>query len=103
MPAPVVPAPPAKVGTMAAPATIIVTLPAEAKLSIDDAATKQTSARRVFVSPTLNPGETYSYTLKAEFVAEGKPVVQSKKVTVTAGNEATVSFSASDLAGVASR
>jgi len=96
------PAAPAKVG-QAAPATIIVNLPAEAKLTIDDAATKQTSARRVFVSPTLNAGESYSYTLKAEFVAEGKPVVQSKTVTVTAGIETAVSFTASDLAGVASR
>lgn len=99
MPAPIAPV---KIG-QAAPATIIVTLPADAKLSIDDAVTKQTSDRRVFVSPTLNAGETYSYTLKAEFVAEGKAVVQSKKVSVTAGIETAVSFSASDLAGVASR
>ncbi len=89
--------------TMAAPATIVVSLPADARLSIDDAATTSTSVRRVFVSPELNPGREYHYTLKAEWVRDGKPVVVSKTVTVSAGNETKVTIEAEGLAGVASR
>jgi uncharacterized protein (TIGR03000 family) len=69
-----------------------VTLPADAKLTIDGAVTTSTSARRVFVSPELAPEKEFHYTLKADFVKEGKPVTVSKKVAVTAGKETTVSL-----------
>jgi uncharacterized protein (TIGR03000 family) len=86
-----------------APATIVVALPADARLTVDDAPTTSTTARRVFVSPELNPGVQYNYTFKAEFVREGKPVTVSKIVTVTAGAETNVNFEAGNAAGVASR
>ncbi len=86
-----------------APATIVVSLPAEAKLSIDNALTTSTSAERVFQSPELPAGRDFSYTLKAEFQFEGKPVVVTKKVSVRAGIESRVTIGAADLAGVASR
>jgi uncharacterized protein (TIGR03000 family) len=93
-----------KGGAMApAPATIVVSLPAEARLLIDDTATTSRSDRRVFVSPELNPGREYHYTLKAEWVRDGKPVVVSKEVAVSAGNETQVSFEAETPAGVVSR
>jgi uncharacterized protein (TIGR03000 family) len=85
-----------------APATIIVSLPEAAKLTIDDAATTSLSARRVFVSPALPAGKEFHYTLKAEFARDGKPVTVNKSVTVRAGEETSVDLTA-DLAGVASR
>ncbi len=85
-----------------APATIIVTLAADAKLSIDDAATTSTASPRVFTSPVLPVGHDYHYTLKAEMVRNGKPVVISREVTVRAGEESRVNLEAG-LAGVASR
>jgi uncharacterized protein (TIGR03000 family) len=91
-----------KQGATAAPATIVVSLPNEAKLMIDGVATTSTSARRVFVSPELNPGQDYHYNLKVEFVQDGKKVELTKKVTVSAGNESTVSFEATEPS-VASR
>ena len=48
-----------------APATIIVSLPADATLTIDDAATVSTSSLRVFTSPILPNGRDFHYTLKA--------------------------------------
>ncbi len=91
-------------GTMApAPATIIVSLPADARLSIDDAPTTSTSERRVFVSPELNPGRQYHYTLKAEWNRDGKNVVVTKEVAVSAGNQTAVTLEAANVAGVASR
>src|SRR5205823_11966785 len=55
-----------------APATIVVTLPTEAKLTVDGNPTTSTSDRRVFVSPALDRGMEYFYTLKAEVVRDGK-------------------------------
>ncbi len=86
-----------------APATIIVSLPVDAKLSIDEAVTTSTSTQRVFLSPELPAGRDFSYTLKAEFQHEGKPVVVSKKVNVRAGMESRVTIGSADLTGIASR
>ena len=74
------------------PATIVVTLPADAKLTIDDYVTNSTSERRVFVSPALEPGKTYAYTLKAEVMRDNKPQVVTKEVTVRAGEETPVTL-----------
>jgi len=74
------------------PATLVVTLPAEAKLTIDDYVTNSTSERRVFLSPALTPGKTYSYTLKAELLRDNKPQVVTKEVLVRAGEETPISF-----------
>ena len=77
---------------IAAPATIVVSLPADAKLMVDGKATTSTSAVRTFVSPELTPGKSYYYTLKAEVVREGKPVVVEKRVDIAAGTKVNVSF-----------
>ncbi len=68
-----------------APATILVDLPAEAKLRIDNEATTSTGGSRLFQTPALNPGKEYHYTLTAEVVREGKPIKSEKVVTVRAG------------------
>src|SRR2546426_118647 len=57
------------------PATIIVSLPANARLLIDGNSTSSTSARRIFTSPTLQPGADYVYTLRAEIIRDGQTVV----------------------------
>ena len=75
-----------------APATIIVSLPANAKLTVDETVTKSTSATRVFISPALQVGQEYLYNLKAEVVQNGKTITLAKQVTVRAGNETTVSL-----------
>src|SRR5437762_1111793 len=69
-----------------APATIVVNLPAPAKLTIDGNTTSSTSERRVFVSPALEAGQEYYYTLKAEINGE----VKEERVTVKAGQEVAV-------------
>jgi uncharacterized protein (TIGR03000 family) len=75
-----------------APATIVVDLPAEARLSIDGDPTTSTGGQRVFVSPELNPGRDYHYTLKAEIVRDGKPVAVAQEVAVRAGEETQVTL-----------
>ncbi len=75
-----------------APATLVVSLPADAVLTIDDQPTTSTSDHRVFVSPNLTTGKDYSYTLKAEVSVNGQSTVVSKVVTVRAGEETQVTL-----------
>jgi uncharacterized protein (TIGR03000 family) len=96
---------PTPYGAMAAaeaPATIVVTLPEDATLSIDDSPTTSTSGNRVFVSPSLPTGREYHYTLKAEVMRDGKPVTVEEKITVKAGEETRIELTL-PATGVASR
>jgi uncharacterized protein (TIGR03000 family) len=67
-----------------------VTLPADAKLTIDDRPTVSTSESRVFESPSLTPGQTFHYVLKATVVRRGKTETVMKKVAVRAGEDTRV-------------
>jgi uncharacterized protein (TIGR03000 family) len=78
--------------SLPAPATILVNLPADATLTIDGEATTSTSSSRVFVSPTLQPGREYHYTLKAEVKRDGKPVSVEERVAVRAGETTPVTL-----------
>lgn len=71
-------------------AKVYVTLPADAQLTIDGAPTVSTSEARVFESPSLTPGKTYYYVLKATVVRDGKTEAVTKEVTVRAGEDARV-------------
>ena len=73
-----------------APAVMRVTLPADAKLTINGSATQSTSARRVFVSPPLPAGKIFQYTLQAEFIRAGKTITIARDVSVRAGRETLV-------------
>jgi uncharacterized protein (TIGR03000 family) len=82
----------------AAPATLAVTLPADARLTFDGKPTTSTGGRREFVTPDLSPGRAYSYTLEAEVLRDGKPVTMEQRVEVHASQEAEVTFSLPVLA-----
>jgi uncharacterized protein (TIGR03000 family) len=73
-------------------AKLIVELPADAKLYVDDQAMKATSPVRSFSTPTLEPGQVYYYELRAEVVRDGKPVSQTKRVLVRAGEVVRAQF-----------
>jgi len=73
-----------------APAVIIVSLPAEAKLSIDGTTTASQTATRVFSSPALESGKDFYYSLTAELVRDGRTVTSTEKVKVRAGEETRV-------------
>lgn len=81
-------------------ATLIVSLPAEAKLAIDGNATTSTTATRVFTTPDLDAGVDFAYTLTAELKRDGQTLTASKQVTVRAGQETrvTLEFPAASVA-----
>jgi len=80
--------------TTAAPdrARLIVEVPSDAKLFIDDKPMKTTSERRSFSTPALVEGESYFYEVRVELMRAGKPVTETKKVTIKAGEVARVDF-----------
>jgi uncharacterized protein (TIGR03000 family) len=71
-------------------AKLYVTLPADAKLTIDGSPTVSTSESRVFVSPSLTPGKTFYYVLEAKVVRDGKTETVTKKVAVRANEDIRV-------------
>lgn len=68
-------------------ATLIVNLPAAATLMIDGYTTKLTSATRTFVTPPLEPGKAYHYTLKATVKVGDKTEEITKVVNVMPGQQ----------------
>jgi uncharacterized protein (TIGR03000 family) len=73
-------------------AKLYVTLPADAKLTINDTPTASTSKSRVFESPSLIPGKTFYYVLKVTVVRDGKDETVTKEVTVRAGEDTRVTI-----------
>jgi uncharacterized protein (TIGR03000 family) len=78
-------------------------LPADARLKINGHVMTNTSSERTFVSPALEPGKTYSYTIEAEYQVDGKPVTVSKKVIVEANKTSRVDLNPAQATTVASR
>jgi uncharacterized protein (TIGR03000 family) len=73
-------------------AHLVVKLPDNAKLYVDDQLLKSGPSRRSFVTPDLQPGQAYYYVLRVEIERDGKPVSQSKRVIVRAGQNIEASF-----------
>jgi uncharacterized protein (TIGR03000 family) len=87
------PAPKATIETRrVAPATIVVMVPADARLTVDGNATTSATARRVLVTPALEVGSDYVYNLTASVVVDGETVTQTQLVTVRGGRTNEVSF-----------
>jgi uncharacterized protein (TIGR03000 family) len=87
----------------AKPATLLVELPADAKLYVDGYLSKQASAKRTIVTPDLDGGSDYTYTLKAESVQDGQTVTKTKTVTFRAGGTVRVDFNEPAAGSVAQR
>jgi uncharacterized protein (TIGR03000 family) len=73
-------------------ASLVVTLPADARLSVDDYKTNSTSGERVFSTPALKVGQDYHYTLSMEVDRGGKVQTVTREVTVRAGETTRVNL-----------
>jgi uncharacterized protein (TIGR03000 family) len=73
-------------------AKLIVELPADAQLYIDDLPMKNASGTRAFSTPTLDPGQAYYYMVRAEVMRDGKPVSETRRVIVRAGQTIRADF-----------
>ena len=75
-------------------ATVVVHLPADAKLYVDGKKANLTSKTRSFITPELQKNQDYYYTVKAEVRRDGVAKEQSKRVFVRAGTVTHVNLNA---------
>ena len=73
-------------------ALVVVSLPAEAKLFLNNQPTRSQGTVRNFLTPPLEPGATFTYVLRAELVHGGQVRVQTQEITFQAGRQANVTF-----------
>src|SRR5205085_4909973 len=85
-----------KIGLNAAPANVVVSLPANAELFANGQRTAQTKAERRFVTPELPAGQVFQYVFTAAIERDGKTVTETKQVEVVAGGSVRVEFDFAD-------
>jgi len=74
-------------------ARLIIEVPQNAKLYIDNQPMKSTSTERFFYTPALQPGQKYYYDVRVEVVKEdGQKVSDKKQIIVQAGDVIRQSF-----------
>ncbi|MBM4071627.1 MAG: TIGR03000 domain-containing protein [Planctomycetes bacterium] len=73
-----------------APATLIVCVPADATLTIDDRPTSSTSEMRVFTTPPLPVASEHTYTLRAQVTRDGMVRTETRQVIVRGGAQTQV-------------
>jgi uncharacterized protein (TIGR03000 family) len=84
-------------------ARVIFELPQGATLYVDEALIARADERRSFRTPVLQKGEQYFYDLRVEVVRDGKKHVESRRITVSAGDVIKADFSSvGKTTGVAS-
>jgi uncharacterized protein (TIGR03000 family) len=73
-------------------ATVVVKLPADARLYAEGRLLQLTSAERTFVTPELPTGREYSYTFKVEYDRNGETVALTRKIAVQPGKTTPLEF-----------
>jgi uncharacterized protein (TIGR03000 family) len=71
---------------------INVRVPADAEVWVEGAKTAQTGTRRTYVSPPLDPDETYTYSVRARWRGADGEVDRTRKAQVSGGDEVTLNF-----------
>jgi uncharacterized protein (TIGR03000 family) len=88
-----IPTPKDKESLLPAKAKLIVELPADAKLFIDDQPIKNTNSPvRQFNTPELQPGQTFYYMVRVEVTQDGSPQSATRRILIRAGEEVTAKF-----------
>jgi uncharacterized protein (TIGR03000 family) len=73
-------------------ATVVVRLPADARLYAENRPLNQANGERTFVTPELPPGREYTYTFRVEYDRAGRTITESKRLAVRPGGTATLAF-----------
>jgi uncharacterized protein (TIGR03000 family) len=71
-------------------ATIKLLVPAPATVTVDGQATTSTGETRLYETPPLAPGKTFSYELKATWEESGYKIVRMAEARVEAGKETVI-------------
>jgi uncharacterized protein (TIGR03000 family) len=73
-------------------ARLLVEVPADAKLFIDDQPIKMTATSKTFNTPALERGQSYYYMVKVEVARDGVTHTETRKVVIRAGDEVSARF-----------
>jgi uncharacterized protein (TIGR03000 family) len=73
-----------------------VHVPAEAKVFVNDLATRSTGNDRRYLSRGLTSNREYTYTVRAEIERDGKLLTETKVIKVQGGQASDVSFTFED-------
>jgi uncharacterized protein (TIGR03000 family) len=74
------------------PAQVVVRVPADARLYVDDNSTTSTGTVRRLVTPPLDRDATYTYSLRAEVERNGETLTREKEVDFQGGERVVVRF-----------
>jgi uncharacterized protein (TIGR03000 family) len=77
-------------------AVIEVSVPADAKVFVNNKETTSTGDSRSYVSNNLQTGRTYLYNFRVEFAQDGETVVKNESVKLSAGDRVALSFGANE-------
>jgi uncharacterized protein (TIGR03000 family) len=78
-------------------ARLIIAVPADATVFIDERPTTTTASQRTFATPALERGFRYYYTVRAEVVRNGALFTSTQRVSFGAGDQVRVNFSEQDM------
>jgi uncharacterized protein (TIGR03000 family) len=73
-------------------AYLTVSVPADAEIWIEGTRTTSTGSVREYQSPPLAPGARYTYNVRARWNENGREVIQTQQVEITAGTRVNVQF-----------
>jgi uncharacterized protein (TIGR03000 family) len=73
-------------------AKIVVEVPADARLFIDDQLMRAGGERRTYMTPQLQPGQRYYYEMRVEAMRDGESVTENRRVILQAGDLIEASF-----------
>ena len=69
----------------------------DGKIYVDGNLVKSEAARQTFATPVLDPAQAYYYTVRVETVKDGKPVDESRRVIVRAGEIVQETFAGNSV------
>lgn len=73
-------------------AKLLIELPANAKLFIDDMPVKTAVGVQLLYTPALEPDKVYFYTVRIEVMRDSQPLSETRRVLVRAGQVAHMEF-----------
>jgi len=101
-PAPGIPSAPKATEIRSDSALLSMWVPEEAKVFVNGYQTKSTGTHRQYISNGLKSGLAYAYEIRVVIERDGKPVEETRTVTLVGGQRTAVAFSFASPAGLAS-
>lgn len=75
-----------------APATVVLCVPEGAVVTVETQPLSSTGRERTFRTPNLPPGQEFTYSVKAVMMLAGREEVETKQISVSAGEISRASF-----------